>query len=94
MRLPETHPAAHEHLSKGNSCVQRSDFSAFSQVPVDQCIEQTMNQDTKNSRRHSGIQLESWHSSPLDCNSASSAKVCNDLSLSRTAHFQGNSREG
>ena len=45
--LKDTHPAAHAEFSNGEFCVQRSTISTFSQVPVDQCIEQTINRHTK-----------------------------------------------
>ena len=46
MSLEDAHPSAHEALKAGDFVVQRSS-SAFSQVAVDQTIEQTINRDTK-----------------------------------------------
>ena len=46
MSLEDTHPSAHEAFKAGDLVVQRSS-SAFSQVAVDQTIEQTTNRDTK-----------------------------------------------
>ena len=47
MALEDSHPTAHEELSRGEFCVQRSATSTFTQVSVDQCIEQTMNRHSK-----------------------------------------------
>ena len=47
MSLEEKHPAAHEALQACEFVVQRSTSSSFSQVAVDQTIEQTINRDTK-----------------------------------------------
>ena len=44
--LKDRHPAAHEAFQAGDFVVQRSG-NAFSQVAVDQTIEQTINRDTK-----------------------------------------------
>ena len=46
MSLEDTHPSTHEAFKAGDFVVQRSS-SAFSQVAVDQTIEQTFNRDTK-----------------------------------------------
>ena len=46
MSLKDRHPAAHEAFQAGDFVVQRSG-NAFSQVAVDQTIEQTINRDTK-----------------------------------------------
>ena len=46
MSLEDTHPSTHEAFKAGDFVVQRSS-SAFSQVAVDQTIEQTINRDTK-----------------------------------------------
>ena len=46
-QLQETHPDAFDVFSKGDFVVQRSESSRFSQVAVDQTIEQTVNHDTK-----------------------------------------------
>ena len=46
MSLKDVHPSAHEAFKAGDFVVQRSS-SAFSQVAVDQTIEQTINRDTK-----------------------------------------------
>jgi len=45
MSLEEKHPAAHEVLQASEFVVQRSTSSSFSQVAVDQTIEQTINRD-------------------------------------------------
>ncbi|XP_078353866.1 uncharacterized protein LOC144638547 [Oculina patagonica] len=47
MLLPETHPEAHNLLVHGDFGVQRSTSHGFSQMPVDQTIEQTLNRSTK-----------------------------------------------
>lgn len=47
MTLEEKHPAAHETFQAGDFVAQRSTDSSFSQVAVDQTIEQTINRDTK-----------------------------------------------
>ena len=44
--LPSTHPHVHQQLKNGQFSVQRS-RTAFSNVAVDQAIEQTLNRDTK-----------------------------------------------
>ena len=44
--LPRTHPDVHEVFLDGEFCVQRSN-SVFSQIHVDQSIEQTVNRDSK-----------------------------------------------
>ena len=46
-QLKETHPEAFDVFSKGDFVVQRSESSRFSQVAVDQTIEQTVNRNTK-----------------------------------------------
>ena len=46
--LPESHPAAFEQLVRGEFAVQQS-CTSFSQVPVDQALEQSVNRDTKTS---------------------------------------------
>ena len=46
LALPETHPEAHQMLAGGDFGVQRTSHG-FSQVPVDQTIEQTINRSTK-----------------------------------------------
>ena len=45
--LQENHPDVLSEFQAGNFVVQRSCGSPFSQVPVDQTIEQTVNRDTK-----------------------------------------------
>ena len=47
MTLEEKHPASHEAFQAGEFVVQRSSHGSFSQVAVDQTIEQTINRDTK-----------------------------------------------
>ena len=47
MLLPETHPEAHALLLNGDFGVQRAKSPGFSQIPVDQTIEQTLNRCTK-----------------------------------------------
>lgn len=47
LRLDETHPEAHSMLVGGDFGVQRSSSQGFTQVPVDQTIEQTLNRSTK-----------------------------------------------
>ena len=44
--LPKTHPEVHEQFLAGEFSVQRGENS-FSQIPVDQTIEQTINRDSK-----------------------------------------------
>ncbi|XP_048584137.1 uncharacterized protein LOC125563185 [Nematostella vectensis] len=45
--LPDTHPEAHVMLSQGDFGVQRNATHGFTQVSVDQTIEQTLNRNTK-----------------------------------------------
>lgn len=45
--LPETHPEAHALLENGDFGVQRTTSHGFSQMPVDQTIEQPLNRSTK-----------------------------------------------
>ena len=47
MSLEESHPEAHTMLSNGDFGVQRTTHHGFSQVSVDQTIEQTLNRSTK-----------------------------------------------
>ena len=47
MLLPETHPEARALLLNGDFGVQRATSHGFSQIPVDQTIEQTLNRSTK-----------------------------------------------
>lgn len=47
MSLQQTHPAAYNMLESGDFGVQRNNTHGFSQVPVDQTIEQTLNRNTK-----------------------------------------------
>ena len=47
MSLEESHPEAHTMLANGDFGVQRTTHQGFSQVPVDQTIEQTLNRSTK-----------------------------------------------
>lgn len=55
--LPESHPQAFRALEQGQFAVQRSRGGTFSQVPVDQTIEQTLNRDTKTKGGIIGISL-------------------------------------
>jgi hypothetical protein len=45
--LQETHLEAHQNLLSGECCAQRSPSQEFTQNPIDQMIEQTLNWDTK-----------------------------------------------
>ena len=45
--LQDTHPEAHALLTNGEFGVQRTTSHGFSQLPVDQTIEQTLNRSTK-----------------------------------------------
>ena len=47
LQLEGSHPEVYEQFLEGEFCVQRCSTSAFSQVPVDQAIEQTVNRHTK-----------------------------------------------
>ena len=47
LALKDTHPEAHKMLSEGEFGVQRTSSHGFSQLPVDQTIEQTLNRNTK-----------------------------------------------
>ena len=47
VQLPITHPSLEESMNQGEFAVQRSEGKAFSQIPVDQTIEQTVNRDSK-----------------------------------------------
>ena len=55
--LPESHPQAFRALQQGQFAVQGSRGGTFSQVPVDQTIEQTLNRDTKTKGGIIGIGL-------------------------------------
>ena len=46
MLLPEIHPEAHARLLNGDFGVQQETSHGFSQMPVDQTIEQTLNRST------------------------------------------------
>ena len=54
--LIDVHPPTHKSFQAGNFVVQRSG-NAFSQVAVDQTIEQTINRDTKSKGRIAGSSL-------------------------------------
>ena len=45
--LSTSHPEANTYLQNGGFAIQRSHASPFSQIPIDQTIEQTTNRDTK-----------------------------------------------
>ena len=47
LELPDKHPDAYSMLSQGDFGVQRTTSHGFSQLPVDQTIEQTLNRNTK-----------------------------------------------
>ena len=47
LQLHETHPTADEYMQQGEFAVQRCEGHAFSQIPVGQTIEQTVNPDSK-----------------------------------------------
>ena len=47
LELPDTHPDAYSMLSQGDFGVQRTISHGFSQLPVDQTIELTLNRNTK-----------------------------------------------
>ena len=47
LELPDTHPEAYSMLSQGDFGVQCTTSHGFSQLPVDQTIEQTLNRNTK-----------------------------------------------
>ena len=47
IQLPSTHPVANENMQSGEFAVQRVVGTSFSQVPVDQTIEQTVNRHSK-----------------------------------------------
>ena len=47
LALEQEHPDVYQQLLDGEFCVQRSSTSTFSQIPVDQAIEQTVNKHTK-----------------------------------------------
>ena len=55
--LPETHPQVFRALQQAQFAVQRSRGETFSQVPIDQTIEQTRNRDTKTKGGIIGISL-------------------------------------
>ena len=56
MQLESTHPEAHAHLVSVEFPVQRNHSNSFSQVPVDQTIEQSLNRDSK--ARRSTVHLK------------------------------------
>ena len=45
--VKNTHPEADFHFHMGEFTVQRSQDKAFSRIPIDQTIEQTVNRDSK-----------------------------------------------
>ncbi|CAH3151980.1 unnamed protein product, partial [Pocillopora meandrina] len=47
LELPDTHPDTYSMLSQGDFGVQRTTSHGFSQLPVDQTIELTLNRNTK-----------------------------------------------
>ena len=47
LALEQNHPSVHQAVNSGDFVVQRSSCNGFSQVAVDQTIEQTINCDTK-----------------------------------------------
>lgn len=55
VNLENTHPNIHNHMMNGGFVVQRQTKYGFSQVPVDQTIEQTMNRDTKTKGGLTGV---------------------------------------
>ena len=57
--LPSTNPDAHTQMTCGEFAVQRSQMSSFSQVPVDQSLEQSNNRDTKSKDGLIGFTLSS-----------------------------------
>ena len=66
MLLPETHPEAHALLLNGDFGVQRAISHGFSQIPVDQTIEQTLNRGTKTKGRHCWVQPKERCCSAVD----------------------------
>lgn len=58
MSLEESHPEAHTMLANGEFGVQRTTHHGFSQVPVDQTIEQTLNRSTKTKEGIVGFSLK------------------------------------
>ena len=57
LSLPTSHPSADEQMKRGEFAVQRSAAASFSQVPVDQALERTINRDTKTSGGIIGFSL-------------------------------------
>ena len=57
LSLPTRHPSADEQRKRGKFAIQRSSVASFSQVPVDQAVEQTINRDTKTSGGIIGFSL-------------------------------------
>ena len=55
--LSSTHPEAHKLLQDGEFAVQRSTEASFSQVAVDQAVEQTVNRDMKTAGEIIGFSL-------------------------------------
>ena len=55
--LVQSHPAAHQQMIRGEFAVQRSASASFSQVPVDQALEQTITRDMKTSGGIIGFSL-------------------------------------
>ena len=47
IQLPETHPEAQMMLENGEFGVQRTAEHGFTQLPIDQIIQQTLNRSTK-----------------------------------------------
>ena len=55
---PDTHPEAYSLLSQGDFGVQRTTSHGFSQLPVDQTIEQTLKRNTKTKGGIIGLRLK------------------------------------
>lgn len=95
VRLPKTHPEAHALLASGEFCVQRSTDGSASQVAIDQCIEQTMNRDSKT---RGGIVGYSLHPGAVQRwivtahERASIAGACHDLAKARSSYNSSSSQ--
>ena len=96
INLPKTHPEAHEYLSNGGFCVQRSS-NKFSQSAVDQTIEQTLNRDTKTKGGIIGFSVNKSAVQRWLLNAherAAISNACRDLAGMNDMHSTGHKETG
>lgn len=56
--LPHDNPGIYEYLQNGGFSVQRSSTNPFGRIPVDQCVETTINRDTQTHGGTKGFSLK------------------------------------